>query len=239
METRKLFRHLVERIEHQSAVWIVVAIVAISEFTAIAGTVVSGDEFGLYDKSIIHYLHALVQPGLTSAVLLITWFGSAAGITLVSLIMVLAFLAAGKARKALFVFMSGVGSAILVNAAKEYILRPRPMLIAPIVVEPGYSFPSGHSTQSACLYGAILVLAWSYCKPLWLRLVVCFLLLAFVALVGLSRIYLGVHYPSDVLGGFFLGLFWLSICVLIFKPSIGVRSAGSKQVNTNVSQTGS
>lgn len=238
MRTRKLFRHLIDRIDRQSVLWIAVAIMAISGFTVIASHVLSGDDLRVFDQSIIHYVHALSRPGLTAAMLIVTCFGSPVGITLISLVVVLALLAEGKPSQAGFLITSGVGAAILMNVAKVYFLRDRPTLFEPLVVEPGYSFPSGHVTVSNCLYGAIIVLVWSYCKPLWLRLVVSLLLLVLVALVSLSRIYLGVHYPSDTLGGFFLSMFWLSVCVVIFRPSKDVHSSFTKQVTSNENQTG-
>jgi membrane-associated phospholipid phosphatase len=99
--------------------------------------------------------------------------------------------------------------------------RVRPDLLPPLEIEPGYSFPSGHSALSMVAYGifALLVVHSSLARPV--KCVVITLLGALVLLVGLSRVYLGVHYPSDVLGG------WLSgaAIVLLFEALVWSRLA--------------
>jgi undecaprenyl-diphosphatase len=115
-----------------------------------------------------------------------------------------------------------IGLASLLNTGtKDVVQRVRPDLLPPLEIEPGYSFPSGHSALSMVAYGifALLVVHSSLARPV--KCVVITLLGALVLLVGLSRVYLGVHYPSDVLGG------WLSgaAIVLLFEALVWSRLA--------------
>lgn len=100
-----------------------------------------------------------------------------------------------------------IGVAALANSGLKLIVgRARPDLLPPIVVEPGYSFPSGHSLAGMVAYGVAAVLVARSGLPPWVRVVIILSCVALTVVVGLSRIYLGVHYPSDVVGGWLAGL---------------------------------
>lgn len=101
-----------------------------------------------------------------------------------------------------------VGSGLLTEILKTLIARPRPG-IAPLIIEPGYSFPSGHALGSLVVYGLV---AWLVCQklpPSKARWLVGLLAVFLIGAIGLSRVYLGVHYPSDILGGYLAGGVWL------------------------------
>ncbi|MDG3141547.1 phosphatase PAP2 family protein [Streptococcus suis] len=104
----------------------------------------------------------------------------------------------------LFLSLSGVVSGLLIVATKGLYARGRPA-IEHLVVAQGFSFPSGHSAGSMMIYGFMLIIAHQRLTSKPLRLLVEGFFLALIFLIGLSRIYLGVHYPTDVLAGFLLG----------------------------------
>lgn len=113
-----------------------------------------------------------------------------------------------------------IGLAALANTElKLVVARPRPDLLTPIVVEPGYSFPSGHSLSAMAAYGVIAVLVGRSDLPRTARLVITGLLGLLVALIGLSRVYLGAHYPTDVIGGWLMGFAWVTLFAAL---SVGV-----------------
>ena len=108
-------------------------------------------------------------------------------------------------RDGLFFGLSVVGSLILNLAAKNHFARVRPELWLSLTPETTYSFPSGHAMGSITLGVAVILLCWNT-RWRWLALIAS---VAFVFMVGVSRIYLGVHYPSDILAGWTAGAAWV------------------------------
>ena len=99
---------------------------------------------------------------------------------------------------------------------KNIVQRPRPIGYR-LIDENGYSFPSGHSMVSAAFYGLIIYFIWKNVKNKKLRNISCILLSFLIVFIGLSRIYLGVHYASDVLGGFIISIAYLIIFTTTYK----------------------
>ena len=119
-------------------------------------------------------------------------------------------------RKALFTFVAGVGGLLLIYAMKIFFERPRPPY--PILYrEESFSFPSGHATFSFIFYGTLAYFIWLTDLPkIWKYTVMLFLMLLSLT-IGFSRVYLHVHYASDVLGGFCLGYSWLFLMIYTFR----------------------
>ncbi|MDI9589948.1 MAG: phosphatase PAP2 family protein [Acidobacteriota bacterium] len=110
-----------------------------------------------------------------------------------------------------------VGIVLLNQVFKFLVQRPRPEGFR-LIAESGYSFPSGHSMVAMGFYGLLAWMAWRYEKdPTVRRLSVAGFALI-VALVGISRVYLGVHYASDVIAGFCLALAWLALYITVVAP---------------------
>lgn len=101
---------------------------------------------------------------------------------------------------------------------KEIVQRPRPDESIRLITETGYSFPSGHSMVSMAFYGLLLWLVWQYEKDRTAKIVCMSGYAAVIALVGMSRIYLGVHYASDVIAGFCVSAAWLAIYTKVAVP---------------------
>lgn len=111
-----------------------------------------------------------------------------------------------------------LASAYLLNIAiKHLISRPRPLEDLRLVPAHSYSFPSGHSMSAIAFYGFIIYLTYKYVPNTFLKILLIFFQVLLILGIGLSRIYLGVHYPSDVLAGFIAGLVWLIICIVVFN----------------------
>lgn len=121
----------------------------------------------------------------------------------------------------LFVFIKKkkIGLAILVNLCivtilnlilKQILQRPRPVENR-IIDETGYSFPSGHSMVSMAFYGFVIYIIYKYIKNKYLKIGLITFLSVLIILIGISRIYLGVHYTSDVLAGFFISIPYLIV----------------------------
>ncbi len=124
-------------------------------------------------------------------------------------------LAAGRIRRATYFGLAVGGSALLNLLAKAVFVRERPSLWLSIAPEHSYSFPSGHAMGAMSLAATIVLLVW-YTPWRWPALV---LGLAFTAWVGASRVYLGVHFPSDILAGWTAALAWVSGVYLLVRPN--------------------
>ncbi|UAL45569.1 phosphatase PAP2 family protein [Sutcliffiella horikoshii] len=127
---------------------------------------------------------------------------------------------------ALFLWANLIGVRFLNTLLKTIFSRDRPSLDH--VVEAGfYSYPSGHSMNSMAFFGAIAFLCYLIIKQSWLRntlMAVCYVL---IGLIGFSRVYLGVHYPLDVLGGFAMGASWL-----LFLSGMYLKVVHNKKMNS-------
>lgn len=130
-------------------------------------------------------------------------------------LMVIAF-APGR-RPGLCAFVNLV-SVVLINQVLKYIVqRPRPDGFR-LVSEVGYSFPSGHSMVSMAFYGLCAWMVWHYERDKILRWSCCIAFSITIVLVGMSRVYLGVHYASDVLAGFCVSLAWIGVYTKVVCP---------------------
>lgn len=145
--------------------------------------------------------------GLTAAARVVTWAGSAFLLVPLALICCFVLVRAGLRWEALAVAASLAGAMLIFHTVKLLVSRPRPP-VEHLQSVAGSSFPSGHSTQaSAFWFSLVLALRASRLAPM-LNRVAAGLALALVFAVALSRVYLGVHYPADVIAGVLLGTGW-------------------------------
>lgn len=107
---------------------------------------------------------------------------------------------------------------VAVNQLLKYVIaRPRPPLERRLIEQEGYSYPSGHSMVSLCLYGVLIYFVMKKVKNKILKIVLVSLLTIIILLIGISRIYVGVHYPSDVLAGFLLTIVLLITSITLLN----------------------
>lgn len=149
----------------------------------------------------------LMSDSATVVAKLITNFGSVSGIIIISLLF---FIFVRKKLISFLVFLNLAISGGLNQLLKNIIQRPRPTEYR-LIDESGYSFPSGHSMVSAAFYGLFIYLIYKYVKNKYIKCVLITLLTLLIISIGISRIYLGVHYTSDVLAGFFISISYLII----------------------------
>ena len=134
----------------------------------------------------------------------------------------------GAHRAALLVALSGPGAIVLFNVEKLIVGRPRPP-IEQLVSAPYSSFPSGHATLAAAFYAALLIVFLARRPPLAAAIGAVTAIALLVAGVSLSRVYLGVHYPSDVTGGVLLGVSWTFLVALSMRHPIRRRHRPGNQ----------
>jgi undecaprenyl-diphosphatase len=208
-------------------------LVLLITFTKLAGEVFEG-ETQSFDKKILLALRDktdLSRPigprWLVSAALDITALGSATVLGLTVLAVAGFLLLQGLWRRAVFVIAASLGGWFINNALKELFQRPRPDVVPHLREVMTMSFPSGHALQSAAIYltlGALSMHIARHRLAKWYCMAVATLA---TALVGASRVYLGVHYPTDVLAGWLIGLSWALLCWMIER--ILERQAGLKR----------
>ncbi|GAB2513938.1 phosphatase PAP2 family protein [Lysobacter humi (ex Lee et al. 2017)] len=166
-----------------------------------------------FDEPVLRYMHAIAGDRLDRAALVLADVGYAWGVVPADVLLVIALALRRRWRDGAFAALALAGSGLLNVAAKHVIARPRPNLWTTLASESTYSFPSGHAMGSATLAAVCIVLAWN---TRW-RWVVLIAGSAFAVMVGLSRVYLGVHYPSDILAGWCAALAWVLICRLLVR----------------------
>ena len=124
---------------------------------------------------------------------------------------------ARKGHAALLLLVATVGGALLSSMLKDYFERPRPNVVPRLMDVRTSSFPSGHSLMSAVVYLTLGALLDRFVEGRRLKLYCLGVALVLTLLVGCSRVFLGVHYPSDVLGGWTAGLTWAVLCWLVAR----------------------
>ena len=167
----------------------------------------------ILDESILDLLEKFRTPLLTKFFEMVTFFGSAPVITGISLIVVsILMLRRKKYTASLFAYLT-VCDALITFIIKNAVHRTRPDPLERLISETGYSLPSGHSSSSMFLYAAIAVLILPLIPTRTGRILVSILAALWILLIGTSRTYLGVHYPTDVLAGYAIGAILLAIFI--------------------------
>lgn len=169
-----------------------------------------GKILSVFDNTIYELVSGFISAGMTRFMIFITFWGSEPAVTILTVMILLSALIFKKKKYLPYALLITVN--IIIGASINYILkqlfqRQRPDLLKLVEIS-GYSFPSGHSMSSVIFYGFIIFLCLKYAKH-WSKYLAAAILSLLVFMIGISRIYLGVHYASDVLGGFIIGLAWL------------------------------
>lgn len=170
-----------------------------------------------YDTRITQYIVAFRKPALTRYFLFVTILGSFYGYLVVCTICALAFNFVFKSWKYLAQTMMVLLLASVSNVTlKRFIDRARPGLEHLVSVET-LSYPSGHAMSAMAFYGFLIYLFYKFKINKLLKTASIILLIILILSIGISRIYLGVHFPSDIVGGFIAGFIWVIFCILIFN----------------------
>lgn len=179
------------------------------------------------DNMDVRILLAFREPGdtsnpvgpewLESMVRDITSLGSAAVLILITTLVILFLLLAGRWQIALFVLVAVGGGQIVSSLLKLGIDRPRPDLVSHLMTESSLSFPSGHAMMSAVTYLTLGSLLARIVPQRRLKVFFIGVAVLLTVMVGVSRVFMGVHWPSDVLGGWSAGFAWALLCWLIAR----------------------
>ena len=184
-------------------------LICIIVFLYLSSAILAGGELAV-DEAAFAFAKDISNPAFSSFIEFITFFASRHFLTPAALLLVAYFLFVRKHRwYSLKVPVVALGSITLNLVLKYFFDRPRPIM--PLVEASGLSFPSGHSMVAASFYGLLIYLVWHNVKNItWRNSIVAFLVV-FVLFIGFSRIYLRVHYATDVMAGFAAGFLWVVI----------------------------
>jgi undecaprenyl-diphosphatase len=182
-------------------------------FGGVTEDLLNNDPLVRFDETVETILHDWASPTLTTFFLVVTVLGSLETIGLLSLVVAVIL---GVRRQWLYLgtwLAALAGGFVLNQLLKELFARPRPYFEHPLVLEASYSFPSGHATMSLIFYGMLAYFCVLGLRTWRARTAVVFGATLLVLLIGFGRMYLGVHYFSDVVAGFASGGIWLSALI--------------------------
>ncbi len=165
------------------------------------------------DSKAIDIVNNIRNVGLTNFMKVFTYLGSV--IILIPIALILFFIIKGK-REKIFIVSTFAIAGLLSTIMKYLVGRGRPVGVA-IIEEVGYSFPSAHTMLSLVVYGMAIYLILKLMKNKPLKIVLSILLFIVIISVALSRVYLGVHFMTDIFGGWILGFFVLVVCITCYE----------------------
>lgn len=197
---------------------IIILTISLILFTIITYAIFN-DKINAIDQNIHSYILNLRNDNLTSILITITNISSAYALIVLSILLLLIM---KKKKLPLLISLNLIISFISNQIAKQIFTRPRPIGIN-LIEETGYSYPSGHAMISMAYFGFIAYLIYKYVKNKLIKTIVISSIFLLIILIGFSRIYLGVHYLSDIIGGFLLSIAYL----MIFINSINLKKVGA------------
>lgn len=178
---------------------------------------ISDHQIHRFDETVIASVQGLESPGLTAVMKAFTWIGSGIPVTVITLAtLVILYFVLGHRSELVFLTSLAITSSLLNSVIKRIFKRDRPTLHR-IAEANGFSFPSGHAMATIALYGGLAFLLWKHAPALIGRILILAASIVLILMIGVSRIYLGVHYPSDVLGGYLLSASVLAIFIWYYQ----------------------
>lgn len=194
----------------------IVFVIGTNIFVELSGEI-SGQAMKEYDTMITDFVTSFRTPALNKFFQFVTDLGDLYAYLVATTIASIFFFFKLKNKRFIFQLIGVVILSALANMAlKRAFNRARPT-IEHLVVVKTLSYPSGHSMSAMAFYGFLTYLIFQIKMKRWLRALLAFIFISMILLIGLSRIYLGVHFPSDVAGGFIAGMIWVAFCIVLFN----------------------
>jgi undecaprenyl-diphosphatase len=184
----------------------------------------------IFDLPVMQFLGGLRAPGLTRLMGQVTTLGGIAAISVAVTVLVAILFLKHKHRELIFLVIGVLGAGLLSSLLKLILNRERPTYLTHLVTENWLSFPSGHAMGSSALAIACLFLLWKTRWRWWTIGAGSIYVLA----VGVSRVYLGVHYPSDILAGWCVSWLWIGLLSYLFIPKYRRTKSGNKWLSEHV-----
>lgn len=205
---------------------LLVALIASACFTAIALDTICGGPLSAIEAAFATAIDYRAYPQLTTLILAATHLGSIPFVSFIAAIATLISLQRRQRHHAIFLVIAVYGGMLLNAGLKPLFQRSRPLFENPVLVLETYSFPSGHAMAATVLYGGLAVVCIASLRSSTARRVAVLAAVLLILIICLSRVYLGVHHLSDVLGGAMEGVVWLivSYCIASLFARPGSRA---------------
>ena len=196
-------------------------ITSITIFVQLADEVLEGEPIG-FDEPVLRFAESLANPAVDPYIVAVTELGGAPITIAVLVVGVMYYVRRNRYRAAAFLASAIGGAALTVYFLKLLFARHRPDLWQAIVEESTYSFPSGHAMASSAVAFSLMVLFW-YTRWRWITVV---LGLLYLLIISWTRVYLGVHYPSDIIAGWCISLTWVLLTIWMLSGKAFWRGDG-------------
>ena len=226
--TKEFHKHYFKKLPLPLLLLLVLFAGAIFLFAFIAYEVIFEKKVA-FDNYIFNVLATTVTPGLTAFMKTVTYFASSNFLEIAYAVLIVIYLVARNWLRVIELVAIGLGG-FLVNYFMKlsfHRVRPPNPLINPL---DNFSFPSGHATSAFIFYGLLTYLVWKINIPKPYKYIAGSILILFSLLIGFSRVYLRVHYPSDVLAGFCIGFAWLALIVSLFER---LKKKSAREIKRN------
>lgn len=191
----------------------IISLISLTVFISLA-TKISTVDGGIYfDLKIISTIHENINPAIKNFMIAISFIGSAKFYYIIAPFLIWYLVKRKHRIELLALLISILGSVLINHLLKISFERIRPLEFF-LVEQGGFSFPSGHSMNTLSFYGMAAYLYLRNKKLDSSKVLIWMVTIVFIGLMGFSRIYLGVHWPTDIIAGFSAGFIWLYICIL-------------------------
>jgi undecaprenyl-diphosphatase len=195
---------------------VIISLLSFLVFSFLA-IIISAKKILQFDNTIISFVQGFESPGLTSIMKLFSIIGDTPSVIVLSLVVLLFLYVVLKHRSELVLFVVALSGSAILNLLLKYLFQRARPEIHRLVEIAGYSFPSGHAMNACTVYTIIAFLLWHNIATKTGRTILIIISAVMILSIGISRIYLGVHYPSDIIGGYLASGTWITIAIWYFQ----------------------
>lgn len=211
---QKVNPRIVTLITTIGTVGLLICLAIIYTLAKLSEDVLEREAFG-FDKTILLWIHQFANPTLDWIMLNVTRLGNPPAVVFITLVTLGILWRRPYRQEAKIFLLNCLGGAILSYGLKLAFSKPRPQLWKLLISEKSYSYPSGHALGSMVLYSFLAYLLGTH-YPKYAK-VFYSVAAILIAAIGLSRLYLGVHWPTDVIAGYGVGFLWVTFCITMLK----------------------
>lgn len=209
--------------KHKNLLWFVFSLVFFVGFLALFEDVILEKSVTTFDTYILNWIYTFRTPYLNEIMKVVTSLGNVEYVAIFILVLSSILLFIKKRKYILYILASSIISEGFVFLMKILTQRPRPEIHDALIVENSFSFPSGHAMVAIAVYGLVFFFLLEISKEAWKKILVGIAGLLLVLGIGFSRIYLGVHWPTDVLASYLLGGSWVCLLLGVIKNGEGIK----------------